>query len=647
MATFASSWKKQSSRLKTGNTNLVTNDTVYGENVTFNHFVCNVAYLNDICSNICKVNDLSANNVFLDKALINDLHITNLGQSDAENDRWLNVDTSNGIYIVDLSVNGNYTKFGGHSMMKNTSAWGTSAYGYDALRNISTATDISFANTAVGTGAMCGNNGTAITGYKNSALGFDALRNISTGFNNSAFGFEALKSNTTGENNTAVGMASLQLNTTGIFNIGIGVNSILNNTTGTHNSAIGGNSLNANTTGSNNIAVGHLSLGANQIGYNNVAVGYNSAYHNIDASANTAIGANSLFSNQKGINNVAVGYNTLYTDVSGVGNTVVGTSSDTLGTMVSFNQMLGYNNKSEYDNVNIIGTNITSTGANRTFISNIGSTSAVVANNVMAYDSATNELTASSKLKMLNGNFGINTTGSPEYHLDVYDSATDLSYVIARFKSEGAPTGTSKTFIRIDKGDTNGYGAAYGGFITQGVGSGAVIHAVNNGVYSGNNIQVSNTNIVIDCSYNGSDSLVIPHIGTGTVYSNAGVISNVGPSDASMKKNIVGLMGGDGSAYEKMMRLNPVQYEWLNSYMGGGVKYGFLANEVRELFPEIVSTIKDISGNDKLGFDIVSLIPIVTVGVLKQGEEIAQLKKENAELRSEISKLYSLIEARL
>ena len=640
MATFASSWKKQSSRLKTGNTNLVTNDTVYGENVTFNHFVCNVAYLNDICSNICKVNDLSANNAYLDKALINDLHITNLGQSDAENDRWINVDMSNGIYIVDLSVNGNYTKFGGHSMMKNTSAWGTTAFGYDALRNISTATDISFANTAVGTGAMRGNNGTAITGYKNSALGFDALRNISSGFNNSAFGYESLYSNTTGEHNTAVGMCSLRLNTTGDYNISIGPNCMKSNTSGSNNTACGPSALNSNLTGSKNIAFGHLSLGANNIGHNNTALGFNSAYNNIDASSNTAIGANSLFSNQYGVNNVAIGYNTLFTDVSGVGNTVVGTNSDVNGTMVSFNQMLGYNNKSAYDNVNIIGSNITSTGANRTFISNIGSTSAVVANNVMMYDAASNEMTETSKLKMLNGNFGINTTGSPAFHLDVYNPSTDLSYVIARFKSEGAPTGTSKTFIRVDKGDTNGYGAAYGGFITQGVGSGAVIHAINNGLFSSNNIQVSNTNIVIDCSYNGSNILSIPHIGTGTVYSNAGVISNVGPSDASMKKNIVGL--GE-NAYETMMRLKPVQYEWLHSYMGGGVKYGFLANEVKELFPEIVSTIKDISGNDKLGYDVVSLIPIVTVGVLKQGEEIAQLKKENAELRSEISKLYSLI----
>jgi hypothetical protein len=331
--------------------------------------------------------------------------------------------------------------------------------------------------------------------------------------------------------------------------------------------------------------------------------------------------------------------------VSGVGNTVVGTNSDVNGTMVSFNQMLGYNNQSAYNNVNIIGSNITSTGANRTFISNIGSTSAVVANNVMAYDTATNEVTASSKLKALNGNFGINTAGSPAYHLDVYEPARDLSYVIARFKSEEALSGTSTTFINIEKGNgSNGFGAAYGGFIVQNDRSGAVIRAINAGLFSSNNIQVSNKNIVIDCSYNGSNVLSIPHIGTGTVYSNAGTISNVGPSDASMKKNIVGL--GE-NAYEKMMRLKPVQYEWLDSYMGGGVKYGFLANEVKELFPEIVSTIKDISGNDKLGYDVVSLIPIVTVGVLKQGEEIAQLKKENAELRSEISKLYSLIEARL
>jgi len=787
----ASSWKKQSSRLKTGSMNLVNNDTIYGENATFHHLECKFAYVSDLSSTTASFTTISAETAYLDSAYVNDLYITNLGQNNIPNDRWLNVDASNGIYIIDLSSSGNYTSIGGHSLMKQKTAWGSTAIGYDAMRNISTRTDLSFANTAVGTSAMYGSdlvNG--ITGIKNAALGNNALSSITTGSNNSAFGYNSLSSNTTGLCNTAAGELSLNLNTTGIYNVGVGSRSLLTNTIGSYNSVCGSCALMMNTTGCNNVSCGHNSMSSNEIGCNNAAIGYNSMFKNKDASANTAIGASSLYSNINGMNNVAIGYNALYSDVSGSFNTVVGAYSDVSNTMLDRVQILGYNNKSAYSNVNIIGTDISASGPSKTFISNVADSSSSLISNVVMYDPVTKEMSydsrmlhkvavdasgytsvvigdasqntsiagslcmslrnpiyfsitktfsawqydfsntyigfgngvghsnfnmdnsgntstngngnfymnnasmnASNPIYMTNnspiylsssntanyiqrdtgtnsiaisgfnggylqgtngsvsktlvwdnsGNVGINNA-SPNCHLDIYDSSNGANYVMACLKSEPANGGqgvTSTTFINLEKG--TGYGGCFGGSLNQQNYSCAVINALSNGVISANNIKVTDlSGIQIYCKDNGGLFIDTLNRSTSAVYSNGGFLSNTSPSDPSLKKNIVSLYSLS-DIYDNLIILNPVHYEWIDSNMGQGIKYGFLANEVKELFPDIVSTWKDASGNDKLGYDPVSLIPIIINGVKKQNEEISLHRQEINELKKEIDDLKIIV----
>ena len=668
----ASSWKKQSSRLKTGSMNLVNNDTIYGENATFHHLECKFAYVSDLSSTTASFTTISAETAYLDSAYVNDLYITNLGQNNIPNDRWLNVDASNGIYVIDLSSSGNYTSIGGHSLMKQKTAWGSTAIGYDAMRNISTRTDLSFANTAVGTRAMYGNDQVnGITGIKNAALGNNALSSITTGSNNSAFGYNSLSSNTTGLCNTAAGELSLNLNTTGIYNVGVGSRSLLTNSTGSYNVVCGSCALMMNTTGCNNVSCGHNSMSSNKIGCNNAAIGYNSMFKN-NASANTAIGASSLYSNENGINNVAIGYNALYSDVSGSFNTVVGAYSDVSNTMLDRVQILGYNNKSAYSNVNIIGTDISASGPSKTFISNVADSSSSLISNVVMYDPVTKEMSYDSRmlhkvavdasgytgliigdasqntfiganLIMSQGNVGINNA-SPKCHLDIYDSSNGANYVMTCLKSEplnGGQGVTSTTFINIEKG--TGYGGCFGGSLNQQNYSCAVINALSNGVISANNIKVTDlSGIQIYCKDNGGLFIDTLNRSTSTVYSNAGFLSDNTPSDPSLKKNIVSLYSLS-DIYDNLIILNPVHYEWIDSNMGQGIKYGFLANEVKELFPDIVSTWKDASGNDKLGYDPVSLIPIIINGVKKQNEEISLHRQEINELKKEIDDLKIIV----
>jgi Chaperone of endosialidase len=175
-------------------------------------------------------------------------------------------------------------------------------------------------NTAEGTDALF----SLISGFNNTAMGFQALfRNTSgsantangafalisntTGFRNTAMGFQALFSNTTGRDNTANGTNALELNTTGEANTANGNRALFSNTTGGGNTANGSNALSRNTTGLGNTANGIEALLNNTIGNFNTADGNEALFRNTTGSHNTAIGLQALSSNTTGSNNIALG----------------------------------------------------------------------------------------------------------------------------------------------------------------------------------------------------------------------------------------------------------------------------------------------------------------------------------------------------
>lgn len=91
---------------------------------------------------------------------------------------------------------------------------------------------------------------------------------------NTAFGYQALLDNTTGSNCTAIGYHALQNNTTGTDNTALGYGALDGATTGTGNTALGSGAATLLTTGLVNTAVGTDSLRACVTGSGNVAVGY-------------------------------------------------------------------------------------------------------------------------------------------------------------------------------------------------------------------------------------------------------------------------------------------------------------------------------------------------------------------------------------
>ena len=129
-------------------------------------------------------------------------------------------------------------------------------------------------NTAGGTDALISVDGTGTGGLNNTAFGFDALAQTTTGDANTATGAEALFFNSTGAANTATGFSALFFNSTGSNNTASGADALFFNTDGSDNTANGVSALLVNTSGARNTAVGRNAL-FNSTGNKNIGIGYN------------------------------------------------------------------------------------------------------------------------------------------------------------------------------------------------------------------------------------------------------------------------------------------------------------------------------------------------------------------------------------
>jgi hypothetical protein len=135
---------------------------------------------------------------------------------------------------------------------------------------------------------------------------------------NTALGFDVLKNTTTGNYNTGVGHQSLHNTTTGNYNTAIGQSSLYTNTTGSQNTAIGLNALLYNTTGGSNVALGVDAFQHNTTGGSNTAIGYNAGSHITNGSTPNTTASNSVFIGRDSkakadgeSNQIVIGYNAI------------------------------------------------------------------------------------------------------------------------------------------------------------------------------------------------------------------------------------------------------------------------------------------------------------------------------------------------
>jgi hypothetical protein len=139
---------------------------------------------------------------------------------------------------------------------------------------------------------------------------------------------------------------------------------------------------------------------------------------------------------------------------------------------------------------------------------------------------------------------------------------------------------TNTTGLVLNRGAVTNYTGV--GYLTAGVGQWFVGMREN---LSSNNYIIYNENGTDAVTISKSNSTVtFSSLGTGTVYSNGGTLTNTNPSDLNLKTNVAPINYG----LDEILKLNPVTFDWKNDTINQGKQYGFIAQEVQKIMPDLV-----------------------------------------------------------
>jgi hypothetical protein len=130
-------------------------------------------------------------------------------------------------------------------------------------------------------------------------------------------------------------------------------------------------------------------------------------------------------------------------------------------------------------------------------------------------------------------------------------------------------------------------------------------------------------------------------------------------SDVNTKKNINPL---DDST-EILGSLNPVKFSYIEHEhipLASGIQYGFIAQEVQEVLPNIVapvdmSPIKFDEGSEEmnasedtfLGLQIIEIVPVIVAGGQEQYNNIIDIKAELDQLENRVNDLFIVINSQI
>jgi hypothetical protein len=102
-------------------------------------------------------------------------------------------------------------------------------------------------------------------------------------------------------------------------------------------------------------------------------------------------------------------------------------------------------------------------------------------------------------------------------------------------------------------------------------------------------------------------------------------------SDRRLKNTIVGL---DSSNISKVLQLRPVSYFWNDQGDNHHKQYGFIAQEIEELFPDMVSTASDSMQTKSVNYQALHALSISVIQA--QQKEIDALKQKQIELENRL-----------
>ncbi len=165
------------------------------------------------------------------------------------------------------------TAMGVNALQDLTTGDSNTAIGYQAALNSTTAVGTTaIGRLAIGVGVLTGNY--------NTALGYAAGQDLTSGEYNTAIGYAAAANATTAFDTIAIGRSAISAGVlTGTANTAIGTSAGGDLTSGEYNNFIGYGAGQNATTGDSNVAIGRQAIGLGVLtGTNNVALGYQAGY---------------------------------------------------------------------------------------------------------------------------------------------------------------------------------------------------------------------------------------------------------------------------------------------------------------------------------------------------------------------------------
>ncbi len=389
-------------------------------------------------------------------------------------------------------------------------------------------TSLVFASTTLNSYFFGNSGNSSASGQYNTGVGSESLQNITSGNRNTAIGFDAMQSMTTGSYNIAIGHLALNHSTSSQNNVAIGPYALDFNTIGTNNIAIGNDALGFNIDGNDNVGLGVNSLAANTSGSGNLALGTYALQNNLTGLDNVAIGYQAINSATSSSDNVGLGSYALQNTTSGQSNVAVGRGTLRNNTTGGSNSGIGLS--ALYNN---------STGYNNTAIGYQAGDSITTGhdNILIGYNVDVTASTSNNQLNIGNTIYGDLSsdyigiaTSTPQYTLDVGNSS--ISGVVARF--------------------TNSSG----------------------------NCTISPNTTSLTCSSDINLKKNIDLVNTSAILNNSEVQFVLNNNIATSSLSVL----------DKLLILNPVSYNWKIESSSSSKHTGFIAQEVEQLFSDLVST---------------------------------------------------------
>lgn len=571
-------------------------------------------------------------------------------------------------------------------------------YPYEGSNNVFLGNKAGFTNSTGMFNTFLGN----ASGFSNSNGKYNTFIGNSTGYSNTTgeknvfMGYFAGYSNTDGEHSVIIGNGAgmkanadrsvfignnAGYNTTGYDNVFLGTTAGYTNTTGARNVFIGEQAGFYNVLGYGNVMIGDMA-GKNHKGYEesdaalyegstyginddwNIFIGNSAGYNHIKGTRNVMLGNQAGHSNKNGDRNVFIGsdagfyetgsnkliisnsktYDLIYGDFAaqtlkingaltvtgattfsgGINGNLSTTGAITGGSLtVSGKVSAQYINTSNTITVSTQGTNYSSSSitiGGTTYTNWIGC--GVYGK---AYTSNTNNYGLYGEANGATGNYGV---------YGFANSSTGTNYGIYG-KASGATTnwagyfdGNVKITSNLEPGsDQNG---------TIGTSTNRWKQAYFKNENGGAALIAENANL---------NSYAASFVGDITVSNKIyGTLNS--SSDARLKKNVQTIDG----ALDKVLKLRGVSYYWKNKeemgadstnhHFDNAKHIGVIAQELEEVFPELVS-------DDKEGFKTVEytgLAPILIEAMKEQQQQIETLKNDKAELKKEVDELRKMVE---